>query len=79
MFKKIILSAITFYQKTFSPDHSPVGKKRFPQGYCRYQPTCSQYSFQAIDRYGVIRGGFLGLWRIFRCNPWSKGGFDPVR
>jgi uncharacterized protein len=46
---------------------------------CRYWPTCSEYALQAIQKHGVLKGGLLGAWRIIRCNPWSKGGIDPVR
>lgn len=45
---------------------------------CRYEPTCSTYAVQAIERYGILRGLVLGIWRVLRCNPWSDGGFDPV-
>lgn len=45
---------------------------------CRYEPTCSTYALQAIERYGILRGLVLGTWRVLRCNPWSDGGFDPV-
>jgi len=46
---------------------------------CRYYPSCSEYTRQALLSKGVIKGIFLGLWRIIRCNPWSKGGYDPVK
>ncbi len=46
---------------------------------CRYEPSCSTYFLQALDEYGAIKGAILGIKRIFRCNPWSKGGFDPVK
>ncbi len=46
---------------------------------CKFTPTCSEYTKQAILKYGVIRGGFKGLFRILRCNPFSKGGYDPVK
>lgn len=78
MCKKIVLSLIKGYQKTLSLDHGPL-KSLFPYGYCRFQPTCSVYTYEAIDKYGVIKGGALGLWRIMRCNPWNKGGHDPVK
>lgn len=45
---------------------------------CRFQPTCSEYGYQAIAKYGIIRGGAMAVWRILRCNPFNKGGYDPV-
>jgi putative membrane protein insertion efficiency factor len=45
---------------------------------CKYEPSCSTYAIQAIQRYGILRGVVLAGWRILRCNPWSHGGFDPV-
>ena len=68
--KKIILSMIKFYQKYLS------GLKRYST--CKYYPTCSNYAFEAIETHGVILGILLGAWRILRCNPFSKGGYDPV-
>ena len=65
--KRIILSLIRFYQHTF------IG------GNCRYQPTCSQYTYQAIERYGTIKGLILGAWRVLRCHPYTSGGYDPVK
>lgn len=75
--KKPALFLIRIYQKTFSPDHGLL-KRRFPNGYCRFHPTCSEYTYQAIEKYGFLKGGFKGFYRILRCNPWSKGGEDPV-
>jgi uncharacterized protein len=46
---------------------------------CRYVPTCSEYAMEAIDRFGVVRGGMMALWRLLRCHPFVKGGYDPVR
>ena len=46
---------------------------------CKYIPTCSQYAVEAIEKYGVIKGGLMSIWRILRCNPFSKGGFDPIK
>lgn len=75
--KRLALASIRFYQKTLSPDHGWF-KHRHPAGYCRFTPTCSQYSYTAIEKYGVIKGSWLGFRRILRCNPWSAGGSDPV-
>jgi putative membrane protein insertion efficiency factor len=77
MLKKAVLAAIRWYQATFSPDHGPQ-KHRYPYGYCRFTPTCSEYGYAAIEKYGVLKGGVMTLWRIMRCNPWNKGGYDPV-
>ena len=46
---------------------------------CRYVPTCSEYAMEAVDRYGVLRGGLMATWRVLRCHPFVKGGYDPVR
>lgn len=46
---------------------------------CRFTPTCSQYAIEAIEKYGAFRGGLMGLWRILRCHPFSRGGYDPVK
>ena len=78
MLRMIALKLIKFYQKTLSFDHGPLNFL-YSEGFCRFKPTCSQYTYQAIEKYGVFRGGFLGLWQVIRCNPWSKGGWDPVR
>jgi hypothetical protein len=75
--KKIALLLIKLYQKTFSFDHGPL-KRLYPFGYCRFKPTCSEYTYEAIKTFGVIKGSLLGGWRILRCNPWNKGGDDPV-
>jgi uncharacterized protein len=76
--KKIILFLIRFYQKTLSPSTGWF-KYKYPHGYCKYHPTCSEYSYQAIDKHGIIKGSFMAVWRILRCNPFSKGGCDPVK
>jgi len=69
MINKIMISLIRVYQLTFS---SLVGNC------CRFQPTCSEYAKQAYKKYGVIKGTRLTLWRLLRCHPWAKGGYDPV-
>ncbi len=70
LIKKILIFLIRTYQVTISP--------RFSHGSCRYMPTCSQYMLEAIEIHGVFKGCLLGIWRIMRCNPFSKGGWDPV-
>ncbi len=45
---------------------------------CRFSPTCSHYSIQALEKHGAIKGAYLTIWRLLRCNPWHRGGFDPV-
>lgn len=72
------LFLIKIYQKTISPDHG-LFKSRFPYGYCRFTPTCSEYGYEAIRKKGLIIGVVLAAWRILRCNPWSKGGVDNVK
>lgn len=67
--KKIPLAAIRFYQRRMSSAAVPS---------CRFQPTCSQYAYDAIETWGTLRGIGLGVWRILRCNPLNDGGFDPV-
>jgi len=66
---------IRFYQKTLSPDHG-ILKSRYPFGYCKYSPTCSEYAIRAVDKYGVFKGSIKFFLRLLRCNPWSKGGND---
>jgi len=68
---------IKIYQRTISFDHG-LFSYLFPYGFCRYHPTCSEYGYKAIERHGVIRGSIMTSWRVLRCNPFSKGGHDPV-
>jgi hypothetical protein len=68
--RKPVLWMIRGYQHTFS--------KLIPPDTCRFYPTCSHYGYEAIQKYGVLKGGGMAAWRIMRCNPWSKGGEDPV-
>lgn len=78
MLKKISLGFIRLYQKTLSFDHGPM-HAYFPQGYCKFNPSCSEYTYQAIDKHGVVKGILLGVYRILRCNPFTKEGDDPVK
>lgn len=75
--KFIAKAMIRVYQKTISFDHGLL-KFMYPHGFCRYYPTCSEYAHQAIDKKGLYRGSFLIGKRLLKCNPWSKGGIDPV-
>ena len=67
--KAILLKLIRFYQQAISP---------FFPARCRYIPTCSQYAMEAIEKYGALKGGWMAFKRILRCNPFHKGGYDPV-
>ena len=67
--QQIVLMLIRFYQRLLSP---LLGSN------CRYYPSCSQYTYEAIAKYGVTKGGWMGIRRIGRCHPWHAGGFDPV-
>ena len=67
--KRAALALISFYRRAISPMLPPS---------CRFQPTCSEYAYEAIDKYGILKGGRLAIWRILRCNPWGGSGYDPV-
>jgi len=67
--KNIALGFIRFYQYVFSPHFPPA---------CRYYPSCSSYAYEAVDKYGFLRGCMLSVKRIIRCHPFHSGGYDPV-
>jgi putative membrane protein insertion efficiency factor len=69
LLKRLAQLPIRIYRRFLSPLKPPT---------CRFHPTCSQYALEAIELHGVLRGTFLGLWRLLRCNPLSRGGPDPV-
>jgi len=71
--KKIFIFLIELYKKLISPLFHQAGID------CKYYPTCSEYTKQAIIKYGTIKGLFLGIKRILKCNPFSKGGYDPLK
>lgn len=75
--KIILIHLIKLYQRTLSPDHGWF-RAKWPYGYCRYQPTCSQYAIDAIEQRGALRGSILAAWRIIRCNPFAQPGVDPI-
>ena len=66
--KRVLLALVRFYRRAISPFRPP----------CCYTPTCSQYALEAIEKYGALKGGWMAFRRILRCNPFHKGGYDPV-
>ena len=69
MFKYLLLKLISFYKAFLSP---------YLGGNCKYEPSCSSYSYEAINKYGALRGIYLTVIRLVRCNPFSNGGYDPI-
>jgi uncharacterized protein len=67
--KLIMLQLLRGYKWAISPMSLPA---------CRYIPSCSDYATEAVERYGAVRGGLMGLWRLLRCHPLARGGYDPV-
>ena len=76
MISQILISIINFYQKTLSPDHGWL-KVIYPNGYCQYYPSCSQYAKDSIAHKG-LSGIFPATLRVLKCNPWARGGIDEV-
>lgn len=70
LIESLMIGLIRFYQKYLSPLKV--------RSHCIYTPTCSQYAIEALQKHGIIKGTVLSIWRILRCNPFAKGGFDPV-
>ena len=68
--RAVVVRAIRVYQRFVSPLLPPS---------CRFSPSCSRYTLLAVRKHGVFKGGLMGAWRILRCNPFSKGGFDPIK
>jgi putative membrane protein insertion efficiency factor len=68
--RRLLIGLIQVYRRFLSPMLPPT---------CRYEPSCSLYTVQAIEKYGVLKGLFMGILRVLRCHPFAKGGFDPVR
>lgn len=67
--RKAFIFLIRLYQKAISPMFPPS---------CRFYPTCSNYAIDSLNKYGVLKGGLKSVWRILRCNPFNKGGYDPA-
>ena len=67
--KRVLMALVRFYRTSISPFRPPC---------CRYYPTCSQYALEALEKYGALKGGWMAFRRILRCNPFHKGGYDPV-
>lgn len=68
--KEFLVFLVKFYRKNISPLKKPC---------CRFYPTCSEYTLEALEKYGVLKGGFMAIKRILRCNPFNEGGYDPVK
>jgi putative membrane protein insertion efficiency factor len=68
--RDLFVSILRFYKRFISPLLPPA---------CRFHPTCSEYAMQAVGLHGILRGSLMALWRLARCHPFSKGGFDPVK
>lgn len=75
---KIILGAIRLYQKTLSFDHGFLSY-RYPYGFCRFNPTCSEYAHQSFKKHGLGKGFIFSLKRLLKCHPFHQGGNDPVK
>ena len=68
--KYVLMGLIRFYQRFFSPLKGAAT--------CRFYPTCSQYAYEAVAKYGAFKGGYMAVWRVLRCHPFHPGGYDPV-
>ncbi|MCW1949613.1 MAG: membrane protein insertion efficiency factor YidD [Candidatus Shapirobacteria bacterium] len=75
---KCLVVLIRAYQATLSPDHG-LFKAKYPYGFCRLYPSCSEYGRQSVERFGVMKGGFLAAKRILKCNPFTVPSIDPVQ
>ncbi|PIU35121.1 membrane protein insertion efficiency factor YidD [Candidatus Shapirobacteria bacterium CG07_land_8_20_14_0_80_39_18] len=77
--RKLVLGLIRFYQKYLSFDSGFLRTLFLTDKACRFTPSCSEYTYQAISKYGIILGGWKGVRRILKCNPWNSGGDDPLQ
>ena len=76
--KRLVVWLIRFYQKYLNPKRGPFRFLFLADSSCRFIPSCSAYSLEAFEKYGVLRGLWLSLKRVLKCHPWSSGGYDPV-
>lgn len=76
--KKALLGLVSLYQHAVSNNKTLINLF-FPGSGCRFFPSCSVYFYDSVDKYGILVGVVRGFWRIIRCNPFNKGGFDPVK
>ena len=74
---RLVQLLIRLYQRTLSLDHGPL-RFLYPNGYCKFHPTCSEYAYQAFAKHGFLQGCILASKRVLRCHPWSQAGLDPV-
>lgn len=79
MFKKTTVKIIKIYQKTLSPDSGFLNKIGLTKNTCKFFPTCSEYTIQAVEKYGVLIGLYKGFCRILRCHPWQKNHIDLLK
>ena len=78
MLRKIVISSIRIYQKILSPDTGLPKKFGITMNICAFFPTCSEYTIQAVEKYGVLKGLYKGFRRVLRCHPWQKIHIDPL-
>lgn len=76
--KFIFIKIIQGYQLTISPDHGFLFRGRFPYGFCRHYPSCSEYAKQSIKKSGLVKGAYLGAKRVLKCNPWAEPKVDLI-
>jgi len=76
--KKVVLKLIRIYQKSKFVRSAFFRNLYITDAVCRFRPTCSEYTYQAIKKYGVATGSLIGIKRVIRCHPWNKGGYDPL-
>lgn len=79
MIKAFLLSLIRFYKRSEIIRNEMARNLHLPVDACRFKPTCSEYMYESVEKYGAGKGFWLGFKRFLRCGPWTKGGYDPVK